>query len=131
LLRFDFSPSNLTAARTSGTQRTESNVRFEVLQKNCENIGLSVTLIKNAIHHSKGLFQALKDLVDKRNSIAHGQKFEPVSQPEWDTARSFVLDLMNVLQDELHEHLKDATKVAGSPPVAVKPASLVRPGQFC
>lgn len=110
---------------------TESNVRFEVLEKNCRNIGLAVDRLKASIRHSKSLFQALKDLVDKRNSIAHGQTFEPVNQEEWESTRSFVLDLMNVLQDQLYEHLKDPAKATGSIPLEPNPPCAIRPGQFC
>ncbi len=110
---------------------TESNVRFEVLEKNCDNIGLSVARLKAGIRHSKGLFQALKDLVDRRNSIAHGQRFEPVSQDDWESTREFVLHLINLLQYELYEHLKDPVKVTGSPPTTPKLTCPIRPGQFC
>jgi hypothetical protein len=110
---------------------TEGNVQFGVLEKNCRNIGLEVDRLKAAIQHNKSLFQGLKDLVDKRNSIAHGEVFEPVSQKEWEAVRSFVLDLLNVLQDELYQHLQDPGKVQGSVPLAVKPNSAIRPGQFC
>jgi hypothetical protein len=109
---------------------TGGNVQFAVLEKNCENIGLAVDQLKRSITRSKSLFQELKDLVDRRNAVAHGEKFEPVSSSKWEDSKSFVLEIMNAVQLELHQHLQDPAKALGSPPTLPKPISAIRPGQF-
>jgi len=94
---------------------TESNVRFEVLEANCKNLGINLDEIKNLLIESKIiLYPALKDLVDARNRIAHGQTFEEIKSQEWESIKSFVLSLMTALQLNLYEFLNDKTKVLKS-----------------
>jgi hypothetical protein len=87
---------------------TESNVRFEVIEKNCRRLGLDVSRLKNLLEESQiVLHPSLKDLVDTRNGIAHGNSIAPLTSERWETLRSFTLSLMNATQLFLLEALSD------------------------
>jgi hypothetical protein len=91
---------------------TESNVQFAVLEKNCKNLGLDISQIKKTLKESSiELYSNLKELVDARNRIAHGQSFEEVNSSKWELMKGFVLELMTTLQMHLYDFLKDKSKV--------------------
>ncbi len=87
---------------------TESNVNFFVLETNCKNVGIDIEGIKRRLQESEiTLFTALKQLVDVRNQISHGETFKDVSQGEWENMKNFTLTVMTAVQLELFETLRD------------------------
>jgi hypothetical protein len=87
---------------------TESNVNYQVLEKNCENVGVEINLIKKRLSESEvTLFTALNDLVGARNQISHGELFKEIKNEEWEIMKNYVLAIMNAVQLELFETLKD------------------------
>jgi hypothetical protein len=95
--------------------RTYSNVEFSTLEENCTRFGVDVNALK-ANFTMKSLYASLKDLVDTRNDIAHGSEFKTLTADEWDETKSFVLKIMQVMQFELYESLKDQTKMLNPMP---------------
>ena len=85
---------------------TDSNVRYEVIEKNCKQLGLSIGVLK-AMTESRnlGLYQSLKDLVDLRNEIAHGTRIHSVSSDKWNDLRDFTVGLMLYIQQFLYDAL--------------------------
>ena len=59
----------------------------------------------------KSLCVSLKDFVDARNDISDGSEFKTLTAGEWDEVKSFALKIMQVVQLELYESLKDQTKM--------------------
>ncbi|RYZ03026.1 MAG: hypothetical protein EOO73_29340 [Myxococcales bacterium] len=87
---------------------TESNVRFEVIERNCKRLGLDVRRLKSLLEESQiFLHPSLKDLVDTRNGIAHGDSITPLQPERWEALRSFTLSLMNATQLFLLEAISD------------------------
>ncbi len=93
--------------------RTNSNVEYTTLEANCIRFGIDVETLK-ANFVVKPLYASLKNLVDMRNDIAHGSEFKTLTAIEWDETRNFVLKIMQVVQVELYESLKDRSKMLGS-----------------
>jgi hypothetical protein len=92
---------------------TESNVRYEVLAKNCERLGIDVEPLREMLAGSNVvLYPRLKDLVDMRNKIAHGEAIEPVSSEKWEELQSFVGLLMNAVQLVLYDALCEECHLA-------------------
>lgn len=92
-------PSNLV--------EIESNVNFTVLQKNCKNMGIDIETVKTQLEGSAiTLFTVLKDLVDVRNQISHGDTFRTISNNEWESLKNSILSVMTALQLELYETLR-------------------------
>jgi hypothetical protein len=95
-----------------GYVNTESNVGYKVLEKNCKRLGLEITPLSKSLADSKYiLFKGLTELLDARNSIAHGEAFKPMDAAEWEELKGFVLCLMNCLQMELYSFMGDETKL--------------------
>jgi|GEM_PF-5738538 len=91
---------------------TSNNVRFEVLDRNCKNLGLNVDDIRDLLLSSNlVLYTGLRELVDARNEIAHGSAFTGREQETWETQKNFTLSLMNAVQFALHSALKDERKI--------------------
>jgi len=87
---------------------TGSNVRFEVVEANCKRLGLDVGRLKQLLEESQVmLYPALKDLVDTRNGIAHGDSIAPLTAERWESLKSFTLTLMNATQLFLVEAIGD------------------------
>ena len=81
---------------------TESNVNFFVLETNCKNLGIDIEAIKKRLQESQiTLFSALKQLVDARNQISHGETFRDMNQEEWEIIKNFTLTVMTAVQLEL------------------------------
>lgn len=86
--------------------KTESNVRYEVVEKNCRNIGVDPEALKKLLLDSNiQLYPRLKALVDTRNNIAHGNVIGPTTSGEWDDLQKFVVTLMNAVQLFLYDAL--------------------------
>ena len=90
--------------------RTYSNVEYTTLEENCARFGIDVNTLK-ANFDVKSLYASLKDLVDTRNDIAHGSEFKTLTADEWEETKNFVLKIMQVVQFELYESLRDQTKM--------------------
>ena len=90
--------------------KTYSNVEYSTLVENCTRFGVDVNALK-ANFDMKSLYASLKDLVDTRNDIAHGSEFKTFTADEWSEMKNFVLKIMQVVQFELYESLKDQTKM--------------------
>ncbi len=94
---------------------TDSNVRYEVLEKNCRNLGLNPERLKELLLESQlELYPELKDLVDKRNDIAHGNVLGPLDSATWNRMQEFVYALMHHVQFFLHECLEGGVHRAAS-----------------
>jgi hypothetical protein len=94
---------------------TESNVRFEVIERNCKRLGLDVHRLKALLEESQiFLHPGLKDLVDTRNGIAHGDSITPLQSDRWEALRSFTLSLMNATQLFLLEAISDDSYLLAS-----------------
>lgn len=91
---------------------TEANVRYEVIAKNYRSFGLKIDVLKATLEEGGfHLYPGLKDLVDTRNKIAHGEVISPTTSDEWEKLRTFTVSLMNALQLSLHRALdEDAHK---------------------
>jgi hypothetical protein len=50
-----------------------------------------------------------------RNDIAHGSEFKALTSSEWEETRNFVLKIMQVVQLDLYESLKDQAKMLEQP----------------
>jgi hypothetical protein len=94
--------------------KTYSNVEYSTLEDNCIRLGIDVNSLK-ANFDAKSLHASLKDLVDTRNDIAHGSEFKALTSNEWEETRNFVLKVMQVVQLELYESLKDQAKMLEQP----------------
>jgi hypothetical protein len=90
--------------------KTYSNVEYTTLEDNCKRFGIDVAALK-ANFMTKSLYVSLKDLVDARNDIAHGSAFRALKAEEWNETKDFVLKIMQIVQIELYESLRDQTKV--------------------
>lgn len=92
---------------------TESNVRYEVVEKHCRMFGIDPAKLKQCVHEGGfDLYPFLKDLVDNRNDIAHGGSVKPTAANDWNRFREFVLSLMNAVQLVLYESLQsDAHRI--------------------
>ena len=97
--------------------RTYSNVAYNTLEDNCLRFGIDLNALKGEFAQ-KSLHASLKDLVDMRNDIAHGSQFKPLTASDWEGTKTFVLKIMQVVQFELYESLKDETKVLENRPSA-------------
>jgi HEPN superfamily RiboL-PSP-like protein len=87
---------------------TESNVSAKVLSKTCDRLKVDFEKIKEDLENQKFyIFKSLKDLVDARNSIAHGEGFQFINADEWNEHKTFVKELMMALQFTLFEHLSE------------------------
>ncbi len=87
---------------------TDSNVRFEVIEKNCKLFGLDVNRLRQlALAAELDLYPTLKALVDTRNDIAHGTAIHPMSTSKWEELREFTIGLMECLQTFLAEALSE------------------------
>lgn len=87
---------------------TESNVNFNVLNDNCNNLGIDIEAIKKRLEESGiALFPVLKELVDARNQISHGQTFNKIDPKKWENLRNYILSIMTAVQLELFEMLRD------------------------
>ncbi|AKU98482.1 hypothetical protein AKJ09_05146 [Labilithrix luteola] len=99
---------------------TDSNVRYEVVEKVCRNVGVDPEALKQILSASKiALYPRLKELVDMRNDIAHGTTIAPLGQSKWDELQSFVSTLMNAVQLLLYETLANGQHLA--PTASVPP----------
>jgi hypothetical protein len=86
---------------------TTPNVKFEVREEMCRDLGLNISELKQKLAEQKvSIYQGLQELVLERNRIAHGESFERVSQETWERLKNFLLDLMNALQFFLYEALQ-------------------------
>ena len=95
--------------------KTYSNVEFETLEENCQKLGIDPSRLKSHFH-TKSLFMSLKDLVDMRNSIAHGSEFKSLSATEWEAAKDFVVKVILVVQLELSELFSDTSRLLNPTP---------------
>jgi hypothetical protein len=85
---------------------TDSNVRYEVIEKNCRRLGLNIGALKDMTKsRNLSLYQSLKDLVDLRNDIAHGTRIHSVSSDKWNELRDFTVGLMLCIQQFLYDAL--------------------------
>ena len=82
------------------TVDTESNLWYVVLQKNLFNLGLPIDMFEE-----QG--KRLDDLVNRRNSIAHGSFRSGVSEMELDGWISDAYKIMNNIMRLLYEYAKD------------------------
>ncbi|TAN44562.1 MAG: hypothetical protein EPN22_06290 [Nitrospirae bacterium] len=104
----DFFKLPIVFADSTNWIETESNVNFTVLESNCKNFGIDIESIKNRLAESKiTLYSALKQLVDVRNQISHGETFKDIDQDEWETLKNFTLTVMTTVQLELFETLRN------------------------
>ncbi len=95
---------------------TESNVTFQVLEKTCKLWKINMDQIKEDVQKDGApLYAQLKQLLDARNSIAHGEEFRKIDSKEWDNLKSFVKDLMSALQNSLYLHLAESHTVINNP----------------
>jgi hypothetical protein len=86
---------------------TDSNVSFKMVEKNCERLGLNLARLRGKFEQSQvSLYSALKDLVDTRNGIAHGESLSAMGAHNWNTLKESALLAMNALQEELRESLE-------------------------
>jgi hypothetical protein len=108
--------SNLDFPDPTKWVEADSNVKFKVLEKNCQRYGPNIEEIKNSFSPAISLFQELNSLVDARNAIAHGSNFAPLSSTEWESKKNLVIKLMQVLQMQLHLSLIDPTILTESIP---------------
>jgi RiboL-PSP-HEPN len=83
---------------------TDSNVRYEVLEKICSRLGVDPEDLKSLLGKYV-LYPALKELVDMRNDIAHGTVIAPLDAAKWNALQEFVSVLMNAVQLFLYEAL--------------------------
>ena len=87
---------------------TESNVRYEVIERNYAAFGLKIDALRATLEEGGfKLYPDLKDLVDTRNKIAHSETISPTTQQQWERLRTFTVNLMNALQLSLHGELED------------------------
>ena len=108
----------LVFADPSAWVQTDSNVRLKVLEKNCKLFGIETKNIEAKMKGKLSLFQGLEELVDARNTIAHGAAFAPISSTQWLDLRTFVGELQNALQLELYECLRDENRcIEAHPPL--------------
>ncbi len=85
---------------------TDANVRYEVVEKNCSNIGVDPEKLKKILGDSQiQLYPRLKGLVDVRNDIAHGNVISPMNSDAWNELQAFVVTLMNAVQLFLYDSL--------------------------
>ncbi len=91
---------------------TESNVGFKVLEKTCKRWLVDLEEIKDELA-GKGitLRSKLIELINTRNSIAHGEEFRSINSDDWSDLRMFVQDLMSALQFTLYRQLEDRHSV--------------------
>lgn len=83
---------------------TDSNVRYEVVEKNFRAFGIEIEGLRRSVEaHGFRAYPDLKDLVDTRNQIAHGQTIAELSSDTWNKLRDFTLTMMFVLQEALHD----------------------------
>ena len=75
---------------------TESNLWYVVLQKNLYRCGLSIDLFKDQM-------EAIDSLVNRRNSIAHGNIRAGVTKEEYEKWESQTYDVMNQIIRTLFE----------------------------
>ena len=86
---------------------TESNVSYKVLESMCKKWNVDIQGIKLELETKEiNIFPKLKELVDARNSIAHGDEFKNISQDEWNLLKIFIKELMSALQFTLFAHLE-------------------------
>lgn len=91
----------------------ESNVRYEVVERACQDLGIDPEKLKAMLKESGiQLYPALKDLVDTRNSIAHGSSITSTSSERWNKLQEFVMLLMNAVQLFLYNALVDGKHLA-------------------
>ncbi len=87
---------------------TESNVSFNVLKKMCDRWKINISSIKRDLKEKNmDIFPLLKELLDIRNAVTHGENFRDVGPEDWDRLKTFVKELMSVLQLALYAHLKE------------------------
>lgn len=86
----------LKFGRTERTIDTQSNLRFKVLDELAKTLGLDRT-------HLTSQKNKLEALVNKRNSIAHGDRAAKVSEVEVRDALSCAQTLVDVVEQSLHE----------------------------
>lgn len=85
----------------------DANIRFEVIKKNFDRLGLDADKLKGELLGSGfALFPTLKDMVDTRNDIAHGTTIHATPPERWESLRTFTLALMNSFQLHLYESLR-------------------------
>jgi RiboL-PSP-HEPN len=97
----------VTFADPSNLVETESNVNFTVLQKNCKNMGIDIETVKTQLEESAiTLSTVLKELVDVRNQISHGDTFKAIRSDEWESLKNSILSVMTAVQLELYETLR-------------------------
>lgn len=86
---------------------TENNVSFHVVARNLNRIGADIAAFTRHFPKTgQSIFQMLKDLVDSRNRIAHGEELGVTSADEWNSLRETALFAMNALQMTLLDHLE-------------------------
>jgi len=90
---------------------TRSNVKYNVVEDNFRKLGLSIERLKAHMKPNPPIIVGLRDLVDARNQIAHGATFQPIDASVWEKHKTFVLELMNAMQLELFETLRDQTRI--------------------
>ena len=95
---------------------TGSNVNYFIIKENLTNIGIDITDLEKHFSNKKiVLHNEMKNFVDTRNEIAHGEKFYDISSDEWNNSKELILSLMNALQLELYEMLNDDSKILNIP----------------
>jgi len=95
---------------------TGSNVNFNIIEDNLSNIGIHISNLKKHFSNTKYVIHnEIKNFVDTRNEIAHGEKFNDINSNDWNKYKGLILSLMNALQLELLEMLSDDSKILKLP----------------